>query len=1050
MSVADTSSSINPILLWHERFAHSGVGAVVKTAELVYGMTSNLSKLEIPNTICSSCAAGKQTYRHSAFEPAGERSKNILELVHVDLGESNILEVFGCKYWFTIIDDYSRMSWVILMKHKNEAFEALREWITWAEKQKDLKVKAIQSDKGGEIFNKESVNYFASRGIHHYKTVTNTPEQDGVVECFMRVLGEGTRALLAASGLPQNMWGFAMRVVSYVRNRMIHTKHKKTPWEVFYGEKPDVSNLRVFGSTAFLHVHDNKRKKMDLKSKKLVMVGYSQDSGQKGYQLFDLETEKVQIGSSRDVIFDEATFIRNEHRQLSEDELGNENSNGDLLNVFEEARLGVEEPKAMQGGIMGEDSEDEDSFEVQPEIHQEVKGKSVAKSEVKPKEVYATPVLAELDVDGGGKLVNEARETAKVTQRVVQVEPHPESARPQRVKRPETLWKPGYDPITGITSQVKPKTTGSSRSSTWFKTPAESSSSSSGNRSSVRGAKLNAMYLIGNIRLSEDTEITSDILGRVNVITEHVEENYIPAVEREFEKLVQYDFAEKVTEEEVGDEKVLESRLVMNEKTLPDGSMKYKARLVVRGYQQELEQILAEVYSPVGSAESLRYLLAHAAQMGWTLEQMDFDTAFLQSDPLSIEEQVLICLPKGLPNQVLGLYGWNDGQVMRLKKPLYGLKRSPLLWHKSIATKMKLIGYKPVEKDSCLYVDEDHKLYMFLHVDDLLMTAEANSGKIEEAKELLQTRFDFREDGFPELFLGIQIQQTDNGAIFIHQARYIQKVLERFGELEGKIARTPMELGAANRMIEYMQQDQERTEEDRMLPYREFIGAMMWLAKGTRPDLLQSVSLLSRYQENYGMEQWKLARRVFAYLRGTMEYGILYTKDSDGPFNMNGGEIVGYADANWAETDMSRRSTTGYAFGLANGAIAYVSRRQKTVALSSTEAEIYAMTDAAKEASFLRSIVYGLKGEWYTMELLCDNQSAIEVGNSTEYNRGRTKHIDVRNLYIKDAIQEGILEITWVESQENVADILTKPLSYPLFNKHRDGLGVKTLPADME
>ncbi len=97
---------------------------------------------------------------------------------------------------------------------------------------------------------------------------------------------------------------------------------------------------------------------------------------------------------------------------------------------------------------------------------------------------------------------------------------------------------------------------------------------------------------------------------------------------------------------------------------------------------------------------------------------------------------------------------------------------------------------------------------------------------------------------------------------------------------------------------------------------------------------------------------------------------------------------------------------------MANGAIAYVSRRQKTVALSSTEAEIYAMTNAAKEASFLRAIVHGLKERWDTIKLMCDNQSAIEIGNSTEYNKGRTKHIDVRNMYIKEAIQEGILELS--------------------------------------
>ena len=151
----------------------------------------------------------------------------MIQLVHVDLGTSNINDVFGCKYWLTIIDDYSRMSWVMLLKNKFEVFTALKQWIVWAENQKNLKVKEIQSDKGGEIFNNESVKYFASKGIHHYKTVTDTPEQDGVVERFMCVLGEGTRALLAASGLPGNMWGFAMHVVSYVRNRMIHTKHKE-------------------------------------------------------------------------------------------------------------------------------------------------------------------------------------------------------------------------------------------------------------------------------------------------------------------------------------------------------------------------------------------------------------------------------------------------------------------------------------------------------------------------------------------------------------------------------------------------------------------------------------------------------------------------------------------------------------------------------------------------------------------------------------------------------------------------------------------------------
>ena len=137
------------------------------------------------------------------------------------------------------------------------------------------------------------------------------------------------------------------------------------------------------------------------------------------------------------MIFDEATFIRNEYRQLSEAELGNDNSNETLLDILDEARLGVEEPEIVRGSLMGEDLEDEDFYEVPPETHQEAKGKSVTKSEVKPKEVHTTPVQVELGVDGGGEPINKVRETAKVTKRMVQVEPTLKSARPQRFKQPE-------------------------------------------------------------------------------------------------------------------------------------------------------------------------------------------------------------------------------------------------------------------------------------------------------------------------------------------------------------------------------------------------------------------------------------------------------------------------------------------------------------------------------------------------------------------------------------------------------------------------------------
>ena len=482
----------------------------------------------------------------------------------------------------------------------------------------------------------------------------------------------------------------------------------------------------------------------------------------------------------------------------------------------------------------------------------------------------------------------------------------------------------------------------------------------------------------------------------------------------------------------------------MNEKPLPDGTFKYKARLVVCGYQQDFEEIIAETYAPTGAAESVRYLIAHAAQNKWTLEQMDFSTAFIQSDPLEDEDRVLVQLPKGIPQHILEQNGWIDGQTLRLKKPLYGLKRSPLLWNQSIDKKMKLLSFRSTECDSCLYTNQEISLFMFLHVDNLLMSANPSSEIIKETKEKLKDRFDFREEGFPQAFIGIQIQRVNDGSIFIHQTRYTMKILEKFGELEGWTSKIPLKAQKTTEILNLNRPQKEKGELE--ISYKEFIGSLMWLAKGTRPDILQAVSFLSRFQSNYGPEHWQVCSRVFAYLQGTMGFGILYNGTEKSPLNTEQGDIIGFADANWAENDATRRSTTGFVFGLANGVIKYVSRRQKNIALSSTEAEIYAMTDAAKEATILKAMIRDLKKKSVTLEIICDNQSAIGIGNSAELNKGRTKHIEVREMYIKEAIQKGIVKLVWVPSQENVADIMTKPLAYPLFSKHRKNLGMRISP----
>jgi hypothetical protein len=328
-------------------------------------------------------------------------------------------------------------------------------------------------------------------------------------------------------------------------------------------------------------------------------------------------------------------------------------------------------------------------------------------------------------------------------------------------------------------------------------------------------------------------------------------------------------------------------------------------------------------------------------------------------------------------------------------------------------------------------------------VDDLIISALDSSGRIAKAKKLILSRFDGREEGFPQLFIGLQIQRFENGDLAVHQTRYLLKILEQFGELQGHSAKTPLEISKMAALLEASKESNIDQEFMKTVPYRSFCGSLLWLAKGSRPDILQAVSFLARFQTGFGPEHWRQAKHLFAYLRGTLGFGLIYSAQGEGPFGVE--EVVGFADANWGDLDLERRSTTGYAFGLANAAIAYISRRQKTIATSTTEAEIYAISDAAKEAKFLKSLVLEMFKSDETITLYADSQSARDVGYQAEYNRGRTKHIDIKDLFIKQAIKFGIVKLLPVGTAENVADTLTKPLPYPIFVKHRDGLGVRKI-----
>lgn len=214
----------------------------------------------------------------------------------------------------------------------------------------------------------------------------------------------------------------------------------------------------------------------------------------------------------------------------------------------------------------------------------------------------------------------------------------------------------------------------------------------------------------------------------------------------------------------------------------------------------------------------------------------------------------------------------------------------------------------------------------------------------------------------------------------------------------------------------------------KQFPYQRLIGSLMYLAVSTRPDIAYAVNFLSQFNTNYDIEHWKAAKRILRYLKGTIDYGLRYKKI--------GLPLFGFADADWGANLVDRRSYSGYAFILAGAAISWEARKQRTVALSSNEAEYMALSEATKEALHLQGIMSNTKMSNGCTTIHNDNQGAQELVRNTGYHP-RTKHIDVRHHFIRESYAKERIKLEYTPTEEMPADMLTKGLTG---TKHRDCL----------
>ncbi|GJS15694.1 retrovirus-related pol polyprotein from transposon TNT 1-94 [Tanacetum coccineum] len=433
------------------------------------------------------------------------------------------------------------------------------------------------------------------------------------------------------------------------------------------------------------------------------------------------------------------------------------------------------------------------------------------------------------------------------------------------------------------------------------------------------------------------------------------------------------------------------------------GILKNKARLVARGYCQEDGIDFEESFASVARLEAIRIFLAFVAHINMVVYQMDVKTAFLNGN---LREEVYVSQPDGFVDPDKPNY------VYKLKKALYGLKQAPRAWYDMLSSFLISNDFSKGSVDPTLFIRREGKelLLVQIYVDDIIFAA-STPELCDLFAKIMCSKFKMSMMGKISFFLGLQISQSPRG-IFINQSKYALESLKKYGFESCDPVDTPM--------VEKSKLDEDK-EGKAVDPshYRGMIGTLLYLT-ASRPDLQFAICMCARYQARPTEKHLNAVKRIFRYLKGTVHRGLWYPKDSSIA-------LTAFADADHAGCQDTRRSTSGSIQLLGDRLVSWSSKRQKSAAISSTEAEYIALSGCCAQVLWMRSQLTDYGFGFNKIPMYCDNKSAIALCcNNVQHSR--SKHIDIRFHFIKEHVENGVIELYFVNTEYQLADIFTKAL----------------------
>ncbi|TPX57259.1 DNA-directed DNA polymerase [Powellomyces hirtus] len=467
--------------------------------------------------------------------------------------------------------------------------------------------------------------------------------------------------------------------------------------------------------------------------------------------------------------------------------------------------------------------------------------------------------------------------------------------------------------------------------------------------------------------------------------------------------------------------RAITAKWVFKRKRNADGTIaKYKARLVARGFTQIEGIDFTETFAPVVRMQTLRLLIALALNLGFLIHQLDVVTAFLNG---ILYEEIYMRPPPGVSVP--------DGYVLKLLRSLYSLKQAGREWHIRLCDYLtQHMGFVVSHTDPSLFIRRVPELILLaVYVDDILVAA-CSDATIVGVKRQLTDEFKMTDSGLLEYVLGIRITRTAH-ACELSQASYTVGL--RYAPNIKARGYAP----TAKRDSGYPRETSEKLPDD--VPFHSCVSALMYLATSTRPDIAFAVSTAAQYLADPCLCDWQAVTRILRYLAGTVNQVLRFEKSDAAA------QIYGFTDADWGSDIETRRSCTGYVFAFGtpgsermSACISWQSKRQVTIAMSSTESEYMAYTAAAKEAMWYRTLLHNIRGDDLILApivIFCDNQPAQALAENP-IAHACSKHIDVRHHFIREALNNKLVKLVHVNTNDNVADILTKHTTSDTVQRH--------------